>query len=183
LMEKHDQEHKDKQKREDVASIIRLAGRDIDGSLNMPRALSKIKGIGNNMANALSIAIEEKLGIKRSATLGSLNEQQIADVEKVIKDPYGAGVPAFMLNHVNDIETGLPKHYVGSDLLFATRQDINRDIPLKTWRGFRHQYGQKVRGQHTRSTGRTGATVGVTKKAIVAAQKEAKTAATEQKPK
>ncbi|MGD0511191.1 MAG: 30S ribosomal protein S13, partial [Candidatus Micrarchaeaceae archaeon] len=44
----------------------------------------------------------------------------------------------------------------------------------KTWRGFRHQYGQKVRGQSTRSTGRTGITVGVTKKSIQTAEKAAK---------
>ncbi|MEM0201888.1 MAG: 30S ribosomal protein S13 [Candidatus Micrarchaeaceae archaeon] len=182
-MEKHDHEHKEVQKRGEVASIIRLAGRDIDGSLNMPRALSKIKGIGFNLSNALSIAIERKLGIARSTTLGSLSEQQIAEVEKIIKDPYSVGIPEFMLNHNNDMETGAHKHYVGSDLIFATRQDINRDVSLKAWRGFRHQYGQKVRGQHSRSTGRTGATVGVTKKAIVTAQKEAKAASAEQKQK
>lgn len=50
-------------------------------------------------------------------------------------------------------------------MTFAVRQDINRDISIRTWRGYRHQHGQKVRGQHTRSSGRTGATVGVMKKA------------------
>ena len=40
-------------------------------------------------------------------------------------------------------------------------------------RGFRHQYGQKVRGQKTRSTGRTGSTVGVVKKSLQPAKKGA----------
>ncbi|MGC8586357.1 MAG: 30S ribosomal protein S13 [Candidatus Micrarchaeia archaeon] len=174
------QERKAAQKQE--TTIIRLAGRDIDGSLNIRRALAKIKGIGMNLSNALSVAIEEKLSIPKSTQLGSLSEQQIAEIEKMIKDPRSAGIPTFMLNHNKDMESGMPRHYVGNDLLLATRQDINRDVSIKAWRGFRHQYGQKVRGQHTRSTGRTGATVGVTKKAVAAAQKEAK-AAQKEKPK
>ncbi|MHA1858204.1 MAG: 30S ribosomal protein S13, partial [Candidatus Thorarchaeota archaeon] len=32
------------------------------------------------------------------------------------------------------------------------------------WRGIRHALGLKVRGQHTRTTGRRGATVGVSRK-------------------
>ncbi|MCL4373438.1 MAG: 30S ribosomal protein S13 [Candidatus Marsarchaeota archaeon] len=175
-MEKQGSEHKGAPKREEAASIIRLSGRDIDGSLNIQRALSRIKGIGYNLSNSIAKAVELKLGIQRSTPLGSLSEQQISEIEKIIKDPASAGIPSFMLNHNKDAETGLPKHYVGNDLLFTTRQDVNRDVSLKAWRGFRHQYGQKVRGQHTRSTGRTGVTVGVTKKAIVAAQKEAKAA-------
>jgi small subunit ribosomal protein S13 len=54
-----------------------------------------------------------------------------------------------------------------------TRQDIEDMIKQQTYVGFRHQYGQKVRGQRTRSTGRTGATVGVTKKKIQEEQKKA----------
>ncbi|MGC8651806.1 MAG: 30S ribosomal protein S13 [Candidatus Micrarchaeia archaeon] len=181
-MEKQSNERKGAPKRGEATSIIRLAGRDIDGSLNIPRALFKIKGIGYNLANSISKVVEAKLNIPSSATLGSLSEQQISEIEKIIKDPQSAGIPVFMLNHNKDAESGMPKHYVGNDLLFVTRQDINRDVSLKAWRGFRHQYGQKVRGQHTRSTGRTGATVGVTKKAIVAAQKEAKLSEKEKEP-
>ncbi|MEM4839803.1 MAG: hypothetical protein QXX90_03815, partial [Candidatus Micrarchaeaceae archaeon] len=46
-----------------VQSIIRIAGRDIDGSLPIYRALFKIKGIGLNMANALTYSIGKKLSI------------------------------------------------------------------------------------------------------------------------
>ncbi len=70
-----------------------------------------------------------------------------------------------MVDHRKNFENGKDVHYVGNDLLLVTRQDISRDVTLRTWRGYRHQYGQRVRGQRTRSTGRTGATVGVMKKA------------------
>ena len=57
-----------------------------------------------------------------------------------------------------------------NDLIFENTQDIEREKKAYTWKGFRHSYGQKVRGQKTRNTGRTGMAVGVLRKAIVAAQ-------------
>ena len=152
-----------------VASIVRLAGRDIDGSLGVERALSHVKGIGQNMAHSLSFAIEGKFGITKNTPVSTLSEEQIEKIETVIKNPLNYGIPLYSLNRRKDPETGKDVHVVSNDLLFSTRQDINRDQTIKSWRGFRHQYGQKVRGQHTRSTGRTGTTVGVMKKAAVAA--------------
>lgn len=158
-------------KEEKVAqSIVRIAGRDIDGALNIERAMSRVKGIGMNMSHSLSYAIETKLGIPKSKNIGSLSDQQIADIENVIKSPDSAGIPIYMLNKRKDFDTGKDRHYVGNDLTFNTRQDVTREVNLHTWRGYRHQYGQKVRGQRTRSTGRTGATVGVMKKAVKAQQ-------------
>ena len=44
---------------------------------------------------------------------------------------------------------------------------------IRCYRGIRHEQGQKVRGQRTRSNGRTGLTVGVIKKTAIAAAKAA----------
>ncbi len=153
-----------------VSSIVRLVGKDINGALSIERALDQVKGIGSNMAHALSYEIESKLGIKRSQSLGSLTEEQITSIEHIIKEPASAGVPSYLLNRNKDMDTGKGLYLSGNDLIFAVRQDVNRDVNARTWRGFRHQYGQRVRGQHTRSTGRTGVTVGVTKKAVKEAQ-------------
>ena len=156
-----------KEERRGATSIVRIAGKDVDGSLDIPRALREIKGISFSMAKAMSSMAQEKLGISTSTTIGSLNEEQVGRLEALIKEPAKAGVPKFLLNRRKDFESGDDMHVVGNDLIFATRQDVNRDVTLRTWRGMRHQYGQKVRGQHTRSTGRTGATVGVMKKAVL----------------
>lgn len=153
------------QQEKKATSIIRIGGKDIDGDLNIPRALDEIKGIGSNLSHSISFVVETKLGIPKSTTLGSLSEQQIESIEGVIKDPVKFGIPMYMLNRRKNPETGTDIHLIGSDLTFAIRQDVNRDIGARTWRGYRHQRGQKVRGQRTRSTGRTGATVGVMKKA------------------
>lgn len=172
--EERKEERKTKVQTSGASSIVRVAGKDVDGSLSIERALSKVKGIGLNLSHSLSIVIESKLSIPKTAEIGSLKESQISEIEKIIKAPDEYGIPNYFLNHNKDMETGRNVHNVSSDLIFVTRQDINRDISTKTWRGFRHQYGQKVRGQNTRSTGRTGATVGVTKKAIAQAEKSSK---------
>jgi len=55
---------------------------------------------------------------------------------------------------------------LANDLTFALRQDFQSEVNTKSWRGWRHQLGQRVRGQKTRTTGRTGMSVGVLKKAL-----------------
>lgn len=165
--EKKQEKEKPQGKRESnqrLTSIVRIAGKDVNGSFSIARAIDSVRGIGKNMANAISYNLKTKVGIDPSTEIGKLNEEDMAKLEAVIKDPQKYGVPEFMLNRLKDFDTGKNMHIVGNDLIFANRQDISRDIALRTWRGSRHQYGQKVRGQHTRSTGRTGTTMGVTKK-------------------
>lgn len=159
---------KTKSEERGAQSIIRIAGRDIDGALGIERALGKVKGIGAVMSRALAYAIEAKLNIHKSTNIGSLSEKQISEIEAIIKSPDSYGIPKFMLNKRKDFETGKDLHYVGNDLTFNTRQDVNREVNIRTWKGYRHQYGQKVRGQRTRSTGRTGVTIGVVKKSVKA---------------
>ncbi len=162
-----------RKKPENLTSIVRIAGKDINGSLNIERGLQSIKGIGANTAKIFANAIESKLGIDKNTTIGSLNEEQINKIETVLKSPSQLNIPTFIYNRRKNSENGQDMHIIGNDLLFAVRQDINKQITIKTWRGFRHQYGLKVRGQSTRSTGRSGTTVGVLKKAIKAQQQPA----------
>ena len=68
-----------------------------------------------------------------------------------------------------DIESGKDLHKIGSDLALQTRNDIDKMRRIKSWRGFRHTHGLKVRGQRTKTTGRKGKAVGVKKKRLKAA--------------
>ncbi len=160
----NEKQHGRKESSARLTSVIRISGKDVNGSLSVERAIDSVKGIGRDMARAMSYALENKLEIDPKDEIGSLSEENITKLEALIKDPQKYGIPRFMLNRNKDFETGKDMHVVGNDLIFANRQDVSRDVALRTWRGSRHQYGQKVRGQHTRSTGRTGATMGVTKK-------------------
>ena len=52
-------------------------------------------------------------------------------------------------------------HIVGVDLDISLKDDMNRMKMIRCYKGVRHEGGQKVRGQRTRSNGRTGLTLGV----------------------
>ncbi|EQD43683.1 Ribosomal protein S13, partial [mine drainage metagenome] len=148
-------------------SIVRISGKDIDGSYKIERALMEIRGIGMSYAHALSFAINQKAGIDPNLTIGSLTEQQLDQIESILKEPEKNGIPDYMLNRRKDMESGKDIHIIGNELIFSVRQSINRDVGLRTWRGYRHQNHLRVRGQHERSTGRTGSTVGVVKKKVL----------------
>ena len=162
--QKKQQDHRPKEKQE--TSIIRMAGRDINGNYDVRRGLMQIKGIGQNMARAIAKGYARIYKVDEATTLGSLTDEQVAQLEGLIKEPQKAGVPAFMLNRRKDLETGMDMHVAGTDLIVKTRQDIEMGIKMQTWVGSRHQYGQRARGQRTRNTGRTGTTVGVMKKSV-----------------
>ena len=67
------------------------------------------------------------------------------------------------MNRRKDIETGEDKHLITSDIDFTVRNDVEREKTAGSWRGYRHMFGLKVRGQRTRCTGRKGGAVGVAK--------------------
>ena len=52
---------------------------------------------------------------------------------------------------------------ITSDIALTVRNDVEREKAVYSWRGYRHMYGLKVRGQRTRTSGRKGGAVGVQK--------------------
>ena len=69
-----------------------------------------------------------------------------------------------MVNRKKDLRTGEDLHVLGSKLDLQIKQDIDRMKKMKSYKGVRHQYGLKVRGQRTKSTGRKGLVVGVVRR-------------------
>jgi len=165
-----------KEEKEEIRGIVHLFGRDIKGHFELEAALREIKGVGMTLSKVLATAISEKLGIPRDVQIGRLNDEQIEKVEALIKAPAQCGLPNWLLNRQKDYESGGNVHLVGSDLMFSTRQDIEREKSLYTWKGYRHAYGQPVRGQCTRTSSRKGMTMGVTKSKVKEAASAAKAA-------
>lgn len=160
-------------RKEEVKTIVRVAGTDLDGEKPTIRAIRKIKGI----SYATSKAICRLAGIDPQTKLGQLGEKDIERLEKIIKDPIKFNIPSFLVNRRKDRETGEDLHLTGADLDIAKRFDIQRYIDLRTYRGWRHMLGQPVRGQRTRSSFRErGKVVGVIRKKQVTkpAKKEEK---------
>ncbi|MFW9943881.1 MAG: 30S ribosomal protein S13 [Candidatus Sifarchaeia archaeon] len=145
---------------EDYRYIVRIAGRDIDGQENLLQGLTRVSGVGLR----LSKAVLTRVGLDPHSRLGYLTDTQISKIEKIIKDPVAAGMPEWYVNRPRDRMSGRMLHLTGPDLEFAHRSDIDRLKRIRSWRGIRHSQGLKVRGQHTRTTGRGGVAVGVSRK-------------------
>ncbi len=140
--------------------IVRILGTDIDGSLKLPYGLAKIKGIGVN----LGYAIARVAGIDPELRIGMLTDEQVRKIEEVAKDPTKYGIPSWMLNRRFDPATGRDLQLYGAELELAIKEDIQREMRIKSWRGVRHSLGLKVRGQRTRTTGRKGGPIGVARR-------------------
>ncbi len=139
--------------------IVRIVGNDIRGEKKTTIGLTQIKGIGYNFATA----ILDTLKINPNSNIGYLTEPEVQAIEKLITDPSSSNFPLWFLNRRKDVVTGKDLHLLTSDIDFTLRNDIERERITSSWRGYRHMFGLKVRGQRTRCTGRKGGAVGVAK--------------------
>ena len=121
--------------------------------------LTQIRGVGYMFANT----IVNVLKINPNQRIGYLSPEQVKSIESIIKNPSASNFPSWFLNRRKDVETGEDKHLITSDIAFTVRNDIEREKTSGSWRGIRHMFGLKVRGQRTRCTGRKGGAVGVAK--------------------
>ena len=139
--------------------ILRIAGKDIEGSKKIIIALSQIKGLGYN----LSQVILQSLNISPNMRIGFLTEKEVSDIEGCNKKSLINRNSKLVFNRRKDSDTGTDKHLLTSDLDFTISNDIEREKTVYSWRGYRHMFGLRVRGQCTRTTGRKGGAVGVKK--------------------
>ncbi len=146
---------------EEFKPIVRLAGVDLPGVKSLAYSIARIKGIGINTA----YIVLRKLGIPPNTRLGSLSESELKKLDTVLKNIEKLNLPPWILNRRKDPFLGVDRHLVTSDLVLAVRGDIEFMKKIHSWRGIRHMYGLKVRGQRTRTTGRLGLTVGVKRRA------------------
>ena len=143
--------------------IIRVAGTDLDGYKNLGVGLIKIKGVGLNLAKALIQAT----GLDPNIRIGVLTDNQVRVIREALENMEDQMVPNWMLNRQKDLETGRNLHTIGPNLILTVKNDIDSMRKMKSWKGVRHNLGLKVRGQRTKTTGRTGRSVGVRRKRLL----------------
>lgn len=157
--------------------IVRVANTDLDGTRPTALALTGVRGVGLRIAEVACRLSE----INASEMIGNLPETTVEGLETTLGS-LAEKMPAWMVNHPHEPFAGDSPHLVGPDLETRRRDDINVMKMIRSYRGVRHERGQKVRGQRTRSNGRTGMAAGVLKKAAkeaaaAAAREEASTPA------
>jgi small subunit ribosomal protein S13 len=146
---------------EDIQYFVRIGQTDLDGTQSVERALTDMSGVGRRVARIIA----DRAGVDRRELLGGLDEETIDEIVDLVEG-YAEEVPEWLTNHQNDFFDGETTHEVGNDLEMTRRQDINRMKMIDSYKGVRHKRGQKVRGQRTKSTGRTEGTIGVNVEAI-----------------
>jgi small subunit ribosomal protein S13 len=153
--------------------IVRLANTDLDGTRSTALALTSVHGVGLRIAEATC----RLAGVSPREMLGNLPEPTVEGLETMLQS-LPTKMPAWMSNHPSEPVLGDSPHLLGADLDSRRRDDVNVMKMIRSYRGVRHERGQKVRGQRTRSNGRTGMAAGVLKKAAKeAAQAAAKESA------
>ncbi|PSP86915.1 30S ribosomal protein S13 [Halobacteriales archaeon QS_4_69_34] len=156
-----DQANDEGEDEEDIRYFVRVGQTDLDGTASVERALTGMNGIGRRAARIIT----DQAGVDRTATFGRLDDEAIEAVVDRIEE-FAADTPDWLTNRPSDVYTGEATHEVGNDLELTRQQDINRMQMIGSYKGVRHERGQKVRGQRTRSTGRSEGTVGVNVEAI-----------------
>ena len=140
--------------------IVRLANTDLDGTRSAALALTSVHGVGLRISEATC----RLAGINPREMLGNLPEPTVEGLEALLQ-ALPSKMPAWMSNHPTEPLLGDSPHLLGADLDSRRRDDVNVMKMIRSYRGVRHERGQKVRGQRTRSNGRTGMAAGVLKKA------------------
>ena len=143
--------------------ILRIMGTDVQGTLKTSYAIAQIKGVSLSLSNA----VLKKAEVNPDLRVGFLTESDISKIENIIREPAKYNLPTWLFNRRKDSETGKDMHLLSADLVLRTKMDIDDAKNIRSWRGYRHAYGLKVRGQRTKTTGRAGKALGVKKKTLL----------------
>ncbi|KAJ2491038.1 ribosomal 40S subunit protein S18B [Coemansia sp. RSA 2050] len=140
--------------------MIRVLNTNVQGNVNIMYALTSIKGVGRRYANIVC----KKADIDMTKRAGEFSAEELERIVEIIQNPLQYKIPQWFLNRQKDHATGKYSQLVANGVDNSLREDIERLKKIRVHRGIRHSFDLRVRGQHTKTTGRTGKTVGVTKK-------------------
>jgi small subunit ribosomal protein S13 len=109
--------------------MARIAGVDLPPNKRIEIALTYIYGIGRSQAAKILTAA----GVSFDVKVRELNDDEINHIRKVIEEQYR----------------------VEGDLRKEVTMNIKRLMEIGSYRGLRHRRGLPVRGQRTKTNGRT----------------------------
>jgi len=141
--------------------ILRLLNTNVDGRRKIMFALTEIKGVGRRYSNLVC----KKADVDLNKRAGELNSDELERIVTIMQNPAQFKIPTWFLNRRKDMTDGKNLHVLSNTIDQKMRDDLERLKKIRSHRGLRHYWGLRVRGQHTKTTGRrSGRTVGVTKK-------------------
>eukprot|EP01067_Filipodium_phascolosomae_P001766 Filipodium_phascolosomae@DN212_c0_g1_i1.p1 len=144
----------------DFQHILRILNTNIDGTRKVMYALTSIKGCGRRFMTL----VLKKADVDENKRAGELTSEEVEKIVAIINNPLQFKIPEWFLNRQRDYSTGQSMQKAYNQLETCLREDLERMKKMRLHRGLRHHWGVTVRGQHTKTTGRRGKTVGMSKK-------------------
>jgi len=140
--------------------ILRIMNTNVDGRHKVMFALTKIRGMGRRFSNL----VLKKADIDPKKRAGELTEDEIETIKTIMNAPRQFDIPDWFLNRQKDPKDGKHSHILAQQVDQKLRDDFERMKKIRLHRGLRHYWNLRVRGQHTKTTGRHGRTVGLIKR-------------------
>mmetsp|Transcript_12229 Transcript_12229/g.26360 ORF Transcript_12229/g.26360 Transcript_12229/m.26360 type:complete len:154 (+) Transcript_12229:58-519(+) len=140
--------------------ILRLLNTNVDGKQKIMYALTAIKGIGRRFSNIVC----KKAEVDMRKRAGECSAEELERLMTIVANPRQYKIPDWFLNRQKDYKTGRFAQLTSSGIDTSIRDDLERLKKIRNHRGLRSYWGLRVRGQHTKTTGRRGRTQGVAKK-------------------
>merc|ERR1719278_423060 len=100
----------------------------------------------------------KKADIDLTKRAGEITEQELERIMLILQNPRDYKIPDYFLNRKKDIKDGKTSQVLSNQLDNKLREDLERLKKIRAHRGLRHYWGVRVRGQHTKTTGRRGRT-------------------------
>ncbi len=123
-------------------------------------ALTAIKGCGRRYAGIVC----RKAEIDMNLRAGEIDQESLERIVTIMQNPTTYKIPTYVLNRQKDFKDGKYSQLLSNNLDNKLREDLEHLKKIRAHRGLRHAWGLRVRGQHTKTTGRRGRTVGVSTK-------------------
>lgn len=142
-------------------------------------ALTKIKGVGRRYSNLVckkaDVDLNKRYAVQARSprtlrvlmnchSAGEITSEELERIVTIIQNPTQYKIPTWFLNRQRDIVDGKDTQVLANGMDSKLREDLERLKKIRAHRGLRHYWGLRVRGQHSKTTGRRGRTVGVSKK-------------------
>ncbi|XP_041315090.1 40S ribosomal protein S18 [Pyrgilauda ruficollis] len=138
--------------------ILRVLNTNIDGRRKIAFAITAIKvtlGTPGDTSGA-GDTVGTLRGQPEGVLANGLDNKLREDLERLKKIRAHRGLRHFWGPPISQV--------LANGLDNKLREDLERLKKIRAHRGLRHFWGLRVRGQHTKTTGRRGRTVGVSKK-------------------
>merc|ERR1711912_119225 len=145
---------------ENFQHILRIQNTNIDGNIKIGYALTSIQGMGRRFTDL----VLKKAEIDNSKRAGQINAEELERIQTTMTNPKNFKIPTWFLNRQRDIKDGKDSQLTSNNLDNKLREDLDRMKKIRLHRGLRHNWGLRVKGQKTKTTGRHGRTVAVDKR-------------------